>query len=95
MDKVTQLENWRESDIFNAEERVALEYAEAITHSDKQVTDEMVQNLRNYFNEDGIVELTGLIAFQNLASKFNNALDVEPQGFCKIHNADKQTDKLA
>jgi hypothetical protein len=30
------------------------------------------------------VELTGLIAFQNLSSKFNSALDVPSQGFCQI-----------
>jgi AhpD family alkylhydroperoxidase len=84
MEKVEALDNWRESDLFSGEEKAALEYAEAVTHTEKQVTDEMVQNLRKYFDEDGIAELTGLIAFQNLSSKFNNALDVEPQGFCRI-----------
>ena len=79
-----QLENWRESGIFNEEEKAALEYAEVMTFSDKQVTDEIMNKLREYFDEDGIVELTGLIAFQNLSSKFNGALDVEPQGFCHI-----------
>jgi hypothetical protein len=29
------------------------------------------------------MELTGLIAFQNLSSKFNGALDVPAQGFCQ------------
>lgn len=28
------------------------------------------------------IELTAIIAFQNLSSKFNAALGVEPQGFC-------------
>jgi hypothetical protein len=28
--------------------------------------------------------LTGLIAFQNMSSKFNSALDVPAQGFCKL-----------
>jgi alkylhydroperoxidase family enzyme len=44
----------------------------------------MVDRLRNYFDDDGIVELTGLIAFQNLSSKFNSALDVPAQGFCNL-----------
>tara|TARA_R110001592_G_scaffold363170_1_gene680905 strand:- start:2950 stop:3135 length:186 start_codon:yes stop_codon:yes gene_type:complete len=34
------------------------------------------------------VELTGLIAFQNLSSKFNSALDVPPQGFCRLPDGD-------
>jgi hypothetical protein len=31
-----------------------------------------------------MVELTGLIGFQNMSSKFNSALSVPPQGFCQI-----------
>jgi AhpD family alkylhydroperoxidase len=31
------------------------------------------------------LELTGLIAFQNLSGKFNSALGVPPQGFCRVH----------
>jgi hypothetical protein len=36
------------------------------------------------FDEDAIVELTALIAFQNMSSKFNSALAVPPQGFCRL-----------
>jgi len=91
MDKVDALEQWRESDLFDDKERVVLEYTEAVTFSDQQVTDEMMQRLKNFFDEDGIVELTGLIAFQNLSSKFNSALDVPPQGFCKLPQGSSET----
>lgn len=84
MAKVEALETWRESDLFDAKERAALEYTEAITDSTQHVTDEMVTRLRAHFDEDAIVELTGLIAFQNLSSKFNSALDVPAQGFCQL-----------
>lgn len=84
MDKVENLAQWRDSDLFDEKEKSVLDYTEAVTRSDQQVTDEMVQRLRNFFDDDGIVELTGLIAFQNLSSKFNSALDVPPQGFCKL-----------
>ena len=40
--------------------------------------------LNEHFDDDAVVELTGLIAFQNLSSKFNNALNVAPQGFCRL-----------
>lgn len=43
--------------------------------------------LKTFFDDDAIVELTGLIAFQNLSSKFNSALDVPSQGFCKYSPA--------
>ena len=82
MDKVEQLADWREKDIFTDKERLALEYAEAVTYSDQQVSEELMQRLKVVFDDDTIVELTGLIAFQNLSSKFNSALDVPAQGFC-------------
>ncbi len=84
MEKIEKLAQWKESDLFNEKEKMVLEYAEAVTYSDQQVSDELVQRLKDFFIEDGIVELTGLIAFQNLSSKFNSALDVPSQEFCKL-----------
>lgn len=88
MEKVEKLTQWKQSDLFDEKEKVALEYTEAVTYSDQQVTDQMVDRLKRFFDEDSIVELTGLIAFQNLSSKFNSALDVPPQGFCKLPDGD-------
>ncbi len=82
--KVDALQSWRDSSLFDDRERAVLDYAEAVTRSDIQVTDGQTEALRAYFDDDAIVELTGLIAFQNLSSKFNAALDVPPQGFCRI-----------
>ena len=84
LEKVEKLSQWKESDIFDEEEKLVLEYTEAVTYSDRQVTDELIGRLKVFFDDDGLVELTGLIAFQNLSSKFNSALDVPPQGFCKL-----------
>jgi alkylhydroperoxidase family enzyme len=63
---------------------VALEYADAITLSDLEVTDDVMARVKQQFDDDAIVELTALIAFQNMSSKFNAALDVPPQGFCRL-----------
>ena len=82
--KLDALEHFRDSDLFSDAEKAALHYAEVMTRSDLQVTDADVDALRAHFNEDAIAELTGLIAFQNMSSKFNAALDVAPQGFCKV-----------
>lgn len=83
-DKVGALENWREAKLFDERERVALEYAEAVTVTGARVTDDLMARVAKYFNDDAIVELTALIAFQNLSSKFNSALDVPAQGFCRL-----------
>jgi len=84
MDKVLALENWRDSALFDARERVALEYAETMTDSRLRMSDGLHQRLAQHFDQDAVVELTGLIAFQNLSSKFNSALGVPAQGFCRL-----------
>ena len=82
-DKLWALEDWRASKLFSERERIALEYAEAITRSDLEVSDDLMARLKRQFDEDAIVELTALVAFQNMSSKFNAALDVPAQGFCR------------
>ena len=91
MIKVEALSTWRESNLFNERESTALEYAEAVTRSDKRVDDELMGRLKRHFGDDAVIELTALIAFQNLSSKFNAALDVPSQGFCALPalNADR------
>jgi AhpD family alkylhydroperoxidase len=83
-DKLDALERWRESDLFSPRERAALEYAEAVTRHDAGATDQMMTRLKELFDDDAVIELTALIAFQNMSSKFNAALGVPPQGFCRL-----------
>jgi alkylhydroperoxidase family enzyme len=82
-DKIDALDHWHDSDAFDARERAVLAYAEAVVRTDRQPDDETVARVREHFGEDAFTELTGLIAFQNMSSTFNAALDVPPQGFCK------------
>ncbi|MGF1723732.1 carboxymuconolactone decarboxylase family protein [Photobacterium nomapromontoriensis] len=84
VEKIKALANWQHSDLFNEQERKVLEYVEAITITGQRVTDTMIDGLKVDFDEDTIVELTALIAFQNLSAKFNTALDVPEQGFCSL-----------
>lgn len=83
-EKVVSLADWRVSDLFDDEERLALDYSEAMTRSDTRVDDALKSKLVEHFGDDALVELTALIAFQNLSSKFNAALDIPLQGFCAI-----------
>ncbi|GAB4365529.1 MAG: carboxymuconolactone decarboxylase family protein [Kiloniellaceae bacterium] len=83
-EKALALGNWRNSDLFTPRERAVLDYAEAMTLSTPGVRELQFEALRCQFGEDAIIELTGLIAFQNLSSKFNAALGVPPQGFCEL-----------
>jgi AhpD family alkylhydroperoxidase len=84
IEKISALESWQESHLFDAREKTILEYTDAMTRSDLRVEDALVERLKAFLPDDAIVELTGLIAFQNMSSKFNSALGVPAQGFCKL-----------
>ena len=72
--------DWEESDLFSDEERLALEYADAITYTDRDVDDDLFARLRGTWSDDEIVELTEHIAWENSSSKFNRALRIPSQG---------------
>tara|TARA_R110002167_G_scaffold22064_2_gene79295 strand:+ start:10935 stop:11504 length:570 start_codon:yes stop_codon:yes gene_type:complete len=91
--KVEALSEWQDSNIFDSVERSVLAYTEAMTYSDREVTPVLMAELKLHFSDDEVVELTGLIAFQNLSSKFNSALDVPAQGFCSVPAARIQSEK--
>ncbi|MDQ3735730.1 MAG: carboxymuconolactone decarboxylase family protein [Actinomycetota bacterium] len=72
---------WRTSDIFDADARAAFGYAETVSGDLSNVTDEMVTDLRERFGDAGVVELTYLIALENMRSRFNASLGISSQGF--------------
>lgn len=80
--KLTALDDYERSPLFTERERAALAYAEAATDSARGVDDACFARLRGQFDEQAVLELTALVAFQNLSSKFNAALGVPAQGFC-------------
>ncbi len=85
MEKIAALGDWQQDSaikLFSAEECLALEYAEAMTLN--KVEDNLRRRIKEQWPDDTIVELTGLIAFQNMSSKFNAALDLPAQGFCRL-----------
>ncbi len=84
MDKALAVDTWRDSTLFSERERVALEYAETVTHTAQQVSGALIARLHEQFDEAALIELTALIAFQNLSSKFNAALDIPSQEFCRV-----------
>ncbi len=90
-DKIEALWEWQKSPLFDQTERVALEYTEAVTHSELYVDRALMARVKEHFDDDAVVELTGLIAFQNLSSKFNSALNVAPQGFCRLPHLPPQS----
>lgn len=82
LDKVLAVSEWRASALFSAEERAALAYAEAVTATPPQADAVIKAEMKRYFSDEAIAEMTALIAFQNLSARFNAALDIPAQGLC-------------
>jgi AhpD family alkylhydroperoxidase len=81
--KASQVPRWRESQVFTPLERDVMEYAEAMTVTPPQVTDELSARLLEQLGAPGMVELTASVAFANLTTRANTALGIEAQGFSK------------
>ena len=82
-EKILALDDYATSPLYDEKERAALEYADRITITDREVDDELFDRLRGFFDEDALVELTATIAWENSSSKFNRALRVPSQGLWK------------
>jgi len=83
-EKIKALANYATSELYNAAERVALEYAESMTITGRDVSDDLFARLRGYYDDDAIIELTATVAWENSSSKFNRALRVPSQHFWKM-----------
>ena len=79
-EKILSLGEYATSPLYSQRERTVLEYADAITLSDRDVGDELFERVRQFFDKDAIVELTAVIAWENSSSLFNRALRIPSQG---------------
>jgi alkylhydroperoxidase family enzyme len=82
-EKILALADYATSPLYSEAERVALEYADAMTLSGREVSDALFARLRRVYEDDALVELTAIIAWENASSKFNRALRIPSQGLWK------------
>jgi alkylhydroperoxidase family enzyme len=85
--KASQVPRWRESDVFTPLERDVLEYAESMTNTPTNVTDELSARLLDQLGPAAMIELTVFIAFSNFSTRSNTALGITSQGYsdaCEI-----------
>ncbi|MFD9907253.1 carboxymuconolactone decarboxylase family protein [Streptomyces sp. NPDC059063] len=81
---------WRESEAYTPLERDVMEYAEAVTATPPEVDDELARRLLGRLGEPAFVELTTIVAVENLRSRFNSAMGLTSQGFkefCDLRDA--------
>jgi AhpD family alkylhydroperoxidase len=75
------LPRYRESGQFSELECLVLDYATAMSRTPTTVSDELFAALREHFDARQMVELTNVIALENMRARFNSAFDMTPAGF--------------
>ena len=80
-EQLRDLHRWRESDVYTAEQRLCMEYAEAASATPIAVTDDLVASLRDALGEKAVVELAMMVALENERSRFNGGLGCVSQGY--------------
>ncbi len=61
------------------DERIAVKYAELVTKDAVNISDEVYEEMKKYYNEQQLVEITAAIALFNYINRFNDALGVAPE----------------
>ncbi len=69
--------------MFDADEKLVLEFADAITATPARVTPELRQRLQKRFSTPQLVELSAAIAWENYRARSNRVFGFESEGFYK------------
>lgn len=80
-EKLAALAEYEVSPLFEERERLALRYADAMANTPVEVPAALFDELRRYFDESQLVELTSAIAWEHYRARFNHALEIESEGF--------------
>jgi AhpD family alkylhydroperoxidase len=80
-EQMLALPHYRDSELFSELEKLAIDYAVAVSATPVEVPDELFARLREHFDERQIVELTNAIAIETMRGRFNLALGIGSAGF--------------
>jgi uncharacterized peroxidase-related enzyme len=73
-DQIKALAFFHRSPAFDAQEKTVILYAERVTRGASAIRPPALDELRKYFNDDQIVELTLAICVANFTNRFNDAM---------------------
>ena len=72
---------WRDAEVYSDLERAVIGFAEAMSATPPTVSDGQVEDLRRWLDNSQIIELTAMVALENLRSRSNAAMGLTGQGF--------------
>jgi uncharacterized peroxidase-related enzyme len=73
-DQIKALTFFHRSPLFDAQEKAVILYAERVTRGASAIRPSALNELKQYFNDDQIVELTLAACLANFTNRFNDAL---------------------
>ncbi len=80
--------NWYcESNLFDSEQKLVLELADAMTATPAQVTPDLRRRLQERFSTPQLVELAAAIAWENYRARSNRVFGFGSEGFYKGESA--------
>lgn len=80
-DELKDLVDWRASERLDEKDKLVLEYADAISATPTDVSDELFERMHAHFDEQQLVELTAAIAWENWRARFNWAFGLGKEGY--------------
>ena len=80
-EQLLALPSYRTSPLFTDLEKLVLDYAVGMSCTPVEVSDALVASLQEHFDDAQLVELTQVIALENLRGRFNLALGIGAAGF--------------
>ena len=69
------------SEVFDDVERTVLDLAVAMARAPTDIPPELMERLREHFDEKQLVELAAAIAWENYRARFNRVFGVRSSGF--------------
>ena len=82
-EKEDQLWNYETSDLFTEAERAALRLAQSAVQTPNAVTDEDFDNLKQFYDEEAIVELLSVIGVFGFYNRVNDTLATKLENYPK------------
>ncbi len=82
-EQLRDLPHYRESPVFSEEVRLVIELAVEMAGTPVEIPPELLEKLRQRFDEAQLVELAAAIAWENYRARFNRVFGVRPVGFCE------------
>jgi uncharacterized peroxidase-related enzyme len=90
-EKIDSVFEYERSELFSDAEKAALTVAQGAGATPNMVSDADIKNLKNYFDDDQIIEIVGVICLFGWLNRFNDTLatnlEQEPLDFARRHLA--------